>query len=210
MKSSELLTVTDWTLVSLYGRWVVGLALLFVPFLYNPNGFHLATVCSDARLWRQWVSTDGLGGARGGARSDARGGAAASWETWWEGATPAASAYDTPALVGQTLMGAIYLYMAYAMLLASNSALIDGDLGDALGAASLWQLSLGAALVLPVMLLAAFDSLATSARRRAYRPPLVLLTRLFPLGWFLSVTQLVAPGRGFIVPVQVAEALDCH
>jgi hypothetical protein len=39
--------------------FVIGLALLFVPFLYNPNALQLATLRRDYSLWALWAAADG-------------------------------------------------------------------------------------------------------------------------------------------------------
>ena len=55
----------------LYFVWfmfVIGFALLFVPFLYNPNTLQLATLRRDWRLWAEWVSAEHSAAAGGRGR----------------------------------------------------------------------------------------------------------------------------------------------
>ena len=70
--------------------FVIGLALLFVPFLYNPNALQLTTLRRDYTLWAAWAAADG--GAAGGAVT-------ASWAAWWERGTRASADYDEAALI---------------------------------------------------------------------------------------------------------------
>ena len=73
-----------------WSMFVIGLALLFVPFLYNPNALQLTTLRRDYTLWATWVAADG--GAAGGAVT-------ASWAAWWERGTRASADYDEAALI---------------------------------------------------------------------------------------------------------------
>ena len=159
--------------------WLIGLALLYVPTLYNPNALHLSTLCSDVRLLREWLSFGGIGG-------DQR----LTWRAWWEASTPPASAHGTATLIGQTLMVTIYAYLAGGMLLYSNTSKPDGYISDAFSANSLWQLSLGGSTVVPAMALAAFDSLAGPCLR-GVRPWLMAALLLAAVAWFIGVTQSI-------------------
>ena len=79
--------------------FVIGLALLFVPFLYNPNALQLTTLRRDYTLWAAWVAADG--GAAGGA-------ATASWAAWWERGTRASADYDEASLILTLFSAAVH------------------------------------------------------------------------------------------------------
>jgi len=158
--------------------WLIALALLYVPFLYNPNALRLSTLCSDIRLLREWLSTGGVGG-------DPR----TTWHAWWEEGTPQPSAHGSAPLFGQLVMFTVYAYLSFGVLIYSNAVVLGGGVRDATQATSLWQLSLGFACVLPAMVLAAFDANVTGTALRQLRLPLMLLLLLFAVGWFVGVTQ---------------------
>lgn len=165
--------------------WLLGVALLYVPFLYNPNSLLLPSICADLRQWRAWVFE---GDASVGASTNS---AARSWRAWWEAGTPAASQYDTATMLGQVLMAAVYAYLAGGVLLYANTRR-DGGLPGAFGAHSLWQLSLGAAAVVPAMALALFDAVAAgNGLARRIRPALVVGLAGGGLAWFVAVTQAI-------------------
>ena len=158
--------------------WFIALALLYVPFLYNPNALQMAALRTDLTQLRQWLSKDGIDGN-----------ASMSWRAWWEGSTPAGSAHGTATIVGQAFMASVYAYLAGGVLLYSNTEL-DGSVAAAFNRVSLWQLSLGGAIVVPAMVLAAFDQSA-STRMRALRPLLMVSLLVGAVSWFVGVTQLV-------------------
>ena len=82
-----------------WSMFVIGLALLFVPFLYNPNALQLTTLRRDYTLWAAWVAADG--GAAGGAVT-------ASWAAWWERGTRASADYDEAALILALFSAAVH------------------------------------------------------------------------------------------------------
>ena len=167
--------------------WLIGLALLYVPFLYNPNALRLASFCEDLALWREWVSPSGLGGDP-----------SKSWRAWWEAGTPPAEAHGTATLLGQTVMATVYTYIAGGILLYGNTEL-DGGLVSAVSTRSFWQLSLGASVVVPAMAVAWFDGAVTSrCARLRLRTPLMVTMALLGVAWFVGVTQsvqLISPAR---------------
>ena len=163
--------------------WFIAVALLYVPFLYNPNAMCLSELRADLTLWREWVSPSGVGGDR-----------SKSWRAWWEASTPPAEAHGTATLLGQAFMAAVYVYIAGGILLYANTEL-DGALAAAFGARSLWQLTLGGSVVVPAMIVAAFDGSCRGCVRAPLRTPMMLTLAVLGVAWFCGVTQSVSDGR---------------
>ena len=156
--------------------WFIAMSLMYVPALYNPNALQFSTVCADLATLREWLSTSGVGGNKH-----------ISWRAWWEHGTPPPSSHSAATIIGQVLMATVYAYLAGGLLLYSNTSL-DGGFPAAFAPNSLWQLSLGGSVIVPAMVLAAFDSVATPRWRR-WRTPLMVALLLCGLGWFVGVTQ---------------------
>ena len=163
--------------------WLIGFALIYVPFLYNPNALKLSTVCRDLADWRTWVSRDGLNGA--------------SWQSWWAHSAPQANAYGCVAICGRAIMCAVYGYIAFFVHAGSNMS--KGGVPDFFSAVSVWQLSLGAVFVLPAAVLAAFDANASAAHRHV-RPWLLATVWGFVAVWYVAATQSVE-----LVSVRIVE-----
>ena len=163
--------------------WLIGFALIYVPFLYNPNALKLSTVCRDLAKWRVWASREGLNGS--------------SWQDWWARSTPQASAYGCVAICGRAVMCVIYGYIAFFVHAGSNMS--KGGVPDFFSDVSVWQLSLGTVFLLPAAVLAAFDANASAAHRPT-RPWLLAMVWGFVMVWYIAATQSVE-----LVSVRIVE-----
>lgn len=157
--------------------WIIGIGLLYVPFLYNPHSLHLPSLCRDWKRWREWMASPSRDPSED-----------SSWASWWELTTPSPAAYTGSSLCGQVLMGVVYGYISFATLKWSNTS--NGGAPDMYSPRSLWQLSLGVGAVAPSCVLATFDTIARPSLA-AIRPILNLLLPLCAIGWFMAVTQSV-------------------
>ena len=70
--------------------WLIVLALLATPFLYNPHSFSFRALLADLHLWEEWVSPRGVGGDAG-----------QRWAAWWARTTHEGEKYDSAAMLGQ-------------------------------------------------------------------------------------------------------------
>jgi len=181
--------------------WIIIIAIIVPPFLYNPLAFDWASIVADLHTWQAWVGKRGLDGK-----------GKQTWRSWWEKTTPTAEAISSEAAMGALLTGIVYFYIGTSMMPMINPVVgqelyMGTHWWNRIRGTAGWQASLGIAIIFPFFALAALDThidwdglpplLAKYARYAAFVVPWLLSATWYCLVSVLAGDDVLGPSCPF-------------